>query len=63
MKKVQYQKPFLLEEKIASDVFYCLEQACTTYGPQAACGPRKLFLRPAKAFLAARESFLKCRKC
>jgi len=22
-------------------------QACTTYGPQATCGPRELFLRPA----------------
>ena len=27
-----------------------LEQAYTTYGPQAACGPRKLFLRPARTF-------------
>ena len=26
------------------------EQAYTTYGPRAACGPRKLFLRPARAF-------------
>jgi len=25
-----------------------LEQAHTTYGPRAACGPRKLFLRPVR---------------
>ena len=27
-----------------------VEQACTTYGPRAACGPRMHFVRPAKAF-------------
>ena len=27
-----------------------LEQAYTTYGPRATCGPRKLFLQPARTF-------------
>ena len=28
-----------------------VEQACTTYGPRATCGPRDLFLRPARTQL------------
>ena len=27
-----------------------LEQACTTYGPWANCGPRKILFRPAQPF-------------
>ncbi len=29
-------------------VSYNLDQACTTYGPRAKCGPRKLLIWPAK---------------
>ena len=39
-------------DNITWEIFYAklsfgLEQACTTYGPRAKCGPRKLFIWPA----------------
>ena len=34
-------------EKV-EQLFVALKQACTTYGPRAKCGPRKLFIWPAK---------------
>jgi len=37
-----------------------VDQACTTYGPWAACGQRKIFLKPARAFLLV-ESVAKAR--
>jgi len=33
-----------------------LEQACTTYGPRAKCGPQKLLIWPAEAFNLARRA-------
>ena len=41
-------------EKVQDSADSCkktVEQACTTYGPRATCGPRDLFLRPARTQL------------
>jgi len=39
---------FLNIEETGYCFYFGLDQACTTYGPRAKCGPQKLLIWPAK---------------